>query len=43
MFYRNTVLCSVCALSLIHISIDEHTRVPELQLVAQSTWDKLSP
>ena len=26
-----------------YYTIDEHTRVPELQLVAQSTWDKLSP
>lgn len=25
-----------------YYTIDEHTRVPELQLVAQSTWDKLS-
>ncbi|MBS6952497.1 MAG: TRAP transporter substrate-binding protein [Enterocloster asparagiformis] len=26
-----------------YYTIDEHTRVPELQLVAQATWDKLSP
>jgi len=26
-----------------YFTIDEHTRVPEVQLVAQSTWDKLSP
>lgn len=25
-----------------YFTLDEHTRVPELQLVAQSTWDKLS-
>lgn len=25
-----------------YFTIDEHNRVPELQLVAQSTWDKLS-
>lgn len=25
-----------------YFTIDEHTRVPELQLIAQSTWDKLS-
>ena len=24
-----------------YYTIDEHTRVPELQLAAQSTWDKL--
>ena len=24
-----------------YYTIDEHTRVPELQLIAQSTWDKL--
>lgn len=26
-----------------YYTIDEHTRVPELQLVSQSTWGKLSP
>lgn len=26
-----------------YFTLDEHTRVPELQLVAQPTWDKLSP
>ena len=26
-----------------YYTIDEHTRVPEMQLAAQSTWDKLSP
>lgn len=26
-----------------YYTIDEHTRVPELQLVSQSTWKKLSP
>ena len=26
-----------------YYTIDEHTRVPEMQLVAQATWDKLSP
>jgi len=26
-----------------YYTVDEHTRVPEVQLVAQSTWDKLSP
>lgn len=25
-----------------YFTIDEHTRVPELQLIAQSTWDKLT-
>lgn len=24
-----------------YFTLDEHTRVPELQLAAQSTWDKL--
>ena len=26
-----------------YYTLDEHTRVPELQLAAQPTWDKLSP
>ena len=26
-----------------YFTLDEHTRVPELQLAAQPTWDKLSP
>ncbi len=26
-----------------YFTIDEHNRVPELQLVSRSTWDKLSP
>lgn len=26
-----------------YYTLDEHTRVPELQLVSQATWDKLSP
>lgn len=26
-----------------YYTIDEHTRVPEVQLCAQSTWDKLTP
>lgn len=26
-----------------YFTMDEHTRVPELQLIAQSTWSKLSP
>lgn len=26
-----------------YLTIDEHTRVPELQLCAQATWEKMSP
>lgn len=26
-----------------YYTIDEHTRVPEMQLISQSTWEKLSP
>ncbi len=26
-----------------YYTVDEHTRIPEVQLVSQSTWDKLTP
>lgn len=26
-----------------YVTVDEHTRVPELQIVSEATWDKLTP